>query len=139
MRRAAFYFAVATMLAGCGQPSDNSAAQQAPQPKKKPAYCFFKDEELKGWTASRDKDANINLKGQAHVKDPRYKAVLGQPSISGTNAEIAPSISQNDTGFGAVEDWWDLGVTIPNSAGVNAVVVRCGNKAVATLQVPPKS
>ena len=137
MRKRAFHFTWALMLAGCGQSSDNlEASQQAPQPKKKPAYCFFKSEELKGWTVSRDKDKNITLKGQAHVKDPRYIAVLGPPSVNGKNAEIAPSMSQNDTGYGAVDDWWDLSTTIPNSAGLNRVIVRCGNKAIATLEVP---
>lgn len=140
MRKRAFHFAWAMMLAGCGQSSGDSAANKlAPHPKKKVAYCFFKEEEMKGWIASRDKDRNIALKGHAHVKDPRYKAVLGQPSINGANAEIAPSISQNDTGYGAVDDWWDLSTTIPNSAGLSRVIVRCGDKAVATLEVPAKS
>lgn len=140
MRKRAFHYVWAVMLASCGQSSDNSTAgQSAQQPKKKPAYCFFKDEELKGWTVSRDKDGNITLKGKAHVKDPRYIAVLGQPSINGAIAEVAPSIGQNDTGYGAVDDWWDLSTTIPSSAGLNKVIVRCGNKAVATLEVMQKS
>ena len=127
-------------LAGCGQPDDKSPARKAEaQPRKKAAYCFFKDEEMKAWSATRGKDGNITVKGKAHVKDPRYKAVFGAPTITGTTAELAPSISQNDTGYAALEDWWDISAAIPKSSSISAVTVRCGDKAVAQLKVPPKS
>jgi hypothetical protein len=141
MQRFIITFGAAAILAGCGQPSDKAATNQAAvQPKKKPVFCFFKDEETKGWAASRGKDGTITVKGKAHVKDPRYKAVLGAPTVAGagTGAEIAPSISPNDTGYAAPEDWWDLSAAIPNSAAIDTVTVRCGDKAVAELKVPLK-
>ena len=128
------------MLAGCGQSGDSSATSQpAPQPKKKPAYCFFKEDETKGWAIHRDKELNVVLTGKAHVKDSRYKAVLGEPSLSGSGAEIAPSISQNDAAFGAPEDWWDVSATIAGSANVEAVTVHCGDKVIARLTLPPRN
>ncbi|MFL6725744.1 MAG: hypothetical protein ACJ8FS_04415 [Sphingomicrobium sp.] len=139
MRRSLLAMGVAGLVASCGQSSDNVPAKQAAaQPKKKPAYCFFKDEETKGWKASRDKQGNITVKGKAHVKDPRYKAVLGTPTISGTSAQIAPSISQNDTGYAALDDWWELNATIPDSAAITTVTVDCGAKTLAELKVPAK-
>jgi hypothetical protein len=141
MRYACLFLAgAAASLAACGQSADNAnqAAANAAQPKKKPAFCFFKDEELKGWTATRDKDGNIALKGKAHVKDSRYQATLGASEISGARATIAPTIGQNGTGYGAPEDWWDLSATIPGSAAVDTVAVTCGAKSVAELQVPLK-
>lgn len=139
MRKVIFVVGAAAALFGCGQSSEKPAANQAAaQPKKKPAYCFFKDEETKSWAASRGKDGNITVKGKAHVKDPRYKAVLGTPTLSGTRAELAPSISQNDTGYASQEDWWDLSAIIPNSTSIDTVTVRCGDKALAELKVPVK-
>lgn len=140
MDRKILHFGWAAMLAGCGQSGDNSATSQpVPQPRKKPAYCFFKEDETKDWLAHRDKDGNIVLSGRAHVKDSRYKAVLGEPIRGGTSAEIAPSISQNDTAYGAPEDWWDLSTTISNSAKIGEVSVTCGDKVIARLTVSPKS
>jgi hypothetical protein len=57
----------AALLMSCGQSSGsaNQAAAAPPKPKKKPAYCFFKDPETKGWAAARDKDGNIVVKGKA--------------------------------------------------------------------------
>jgi hypothetical protein len=133
----------AALLAGCNRSADNSSANQAAtnsaQPVKKPAYCFFKDDEMKGWAAARDKDGNVTVKGKAHVKDPRYKAAMGEPEVGPKMAILSPSIAQNDTGYAAADDWWDLSATIPNSAAVAEVQVQCGDKTVADLQVPPKS
>src|SRR5689334_4429869 len=130
------------LLVGCGPSKDDAAANQAAanaaQPKKRPAYCFFKDSETKGWAASRDKDGNIKVKGKAYRQDSRYQAVLGPPEISGTTATIAPTITQNMTGYGAENDWWDVTATIPNSAAVETVTVTCGAKTLATLAVKPK-
>jgi hypothetical protein len=129
-------------LGACGQSADNSSANQAgansAQPAKKPAYCFFKDDEMKGWAASRDKDGNIAIKGKAHVKDPRYKASFGQVSTQAKMAILSPTISQNDTGYATADNWWDLTTTVPNSASLTEVQVQCGDKTVADLQVPPK-
>ena len=131
-------FLGAFVLAGCGQASDNAPVNQVKAQPRKAAYCFFKDEEMKAWTATRGKDGNITVKGKAHVKDPRYKAVFGAPTITGTSAQLAPSISQNDTGYAALEDWWEISAAIPDSSSIGAVSVRCGDKLVAQLKVPPK-
>jgi hypothetical protein len=133
----------AAVLAGCGQASDNApsneAAANTAQPKKKAAYCFFKDHETKAWAASRGSDGNIMVKGKAYRSDPRYKAVLGEPVVNGSTAEIAPSIVQNDTGYAAPENWWDVSATIPNSAAVETVTISCGNKSLAELKVAAKA
>jgi hypothetical protein len=127
-------------LAGCGPSADNPPANQAaaapPQPKV--PYCFFKDSETKGWSASRDKDGNIVVKGKAFREDSRYKALLGPPAVSGTSVEVRPTITVNDTGFGAPENWWSIEATIPDSAAIDSVNVRCGAKTLAELKVPVK-
>ena len=140
MRKSLLVLGIAGVLGACGQSHDaNPAANNAAaQPKKKPAYCFFKEGELKDWTAKRGKDGNITLKGKAHVSDPRYEAILGAPDVSGTTATIAPTIGQNDTGYAAPADTWDVSAAIPNSAAITTVAVTCGDKSVAQLQVPPK-
>lgn len=142
MRKPLLVLGAAGLLTACGQSNGNNAtvnqATAAAKPKKKPAYCFFKDEELKAWTAKRGKDGNITLKGKAHVIDPRYKAVLGTPDVSGTMATISPTIAQNDTGYAAPADTWDVTAPIPNSAAITTVTVTCGEKTFAQLQVPPK-
>jgi hypothetical protein len=141
MPRFILFVVGAAALTACGQSNDTSPTNQTAvaQPKKKPAYCFFKDDELKGWTAKRGKDGNITVTGKAHVKDPRYKPMLNPATVSGTSAEITPTIGQNDTGYGAQDDTWGVSVTIPNSAAVTTVMVTCGDKTAATLTVPAKS
>jgi len=139
MRKSLVLLSVAGLVAGCGQSNNNAATNEAAaQPKKKPTYCFFKDEEMKDWAATRDKDGNLTIKGKAHVKDPRYKAVLGAPTVTGTTAELSPSITQNDTGYGAPDDTWDVTAGIPNSAAITIVTITCGGKTAARLEVPPK-
>ena len=140
MHKSLLVLSAAGVVTACGSSTDNApqANQARAQPKKAPAYCFFKEDELKGWTAKRGKDSNISVKGKAHVKDPRYKAVLNPATVSGTSAELTPTIGQNDTGYGAVDDTWDLGATIPNSGGVTTVIVTCGDRTVASLNVLPK-
>ena len=131
------------LLAGCGQSSENSAANEAAanaaQPAKKNSYCFFKPEEMKDWAAARGKDGNITVNGKAHVKDPRYKPVFGEPVTGPDGVTLSPTISQNDTGYATADNWWDVTATLPNSAAVGRVQVTCGGKTVADLQVPPKS
>jgi hypothetical protein len=131
----------AALLGGCGQ-SDNGAANQAAntaQPKKKVPYCFFKDKETKGWKASRGKDGNIIVKGKGYREDSRYQVVLGPSEASGTTVSVAPTITPNTTGFGAPDNWWDVSATIPNSGGIDTVIVTCGAKTLATLAVKTKS
>ena len=142
MRKFMILACAAASLGACGQSSDNQAANEAAanaaQPKKKVPYCFFKDSETKDWKASRGKDGNIIVSGKAYREDSRYRAVLGEPVVNGTTAEIAPTLQQNDTGYGAPENWWDMTATIPNSASVDTVDVKCGDKTVAELKVAPK-
>jgi hypothetical protein len=142
MRKSIYLLAAAGSLAACGQPAENGAANAgsanaAAAKKPKPAYCFFKDAETKGWAASRDKSGNVVVKGKGYRSDPRYKVVLGEATVTGTTAELSPSIAVNDTGFATPDNWWDVSSTIPNSAGVQKVSVRCGAKTLAELDVPP--
>jgi len=64
--------------------------------------------------------------------------VLLPATVSGATAELAPTIGQNDTGFAAPDDWWDVSETIPNSQAVESVAVKCGDQTIATLTVPRK-
>jgi hypothetical protein len=141
--RKTFCLLGAAVLAGCGQSTDNAAANNesanaAATDKPKPAYCFFKDSETKGWAAKRGKDGNITVTGKVYREDSRYKAILNPATVSGTTAQIAPTITVNDTGYGAEDNWWDVKATIPNSSAVDTVDVTCGAKAVAELKVPAK-
>jgi hypothetical protein len=129
-------------LAACGQSGNEQAANQAAaaQPaKEKIPYCFFKDAEAKGWSASTDKDGNVVVSGKLYREDPRYKAILEKPKIEGSVAEVWPNIGQNDTGFAAQDNWWDVKLTIPGSAAVTKVNVRCGAKTFASLDVVHKN
>ena|SRR5947209_7424036 len=131
----------ATLLAACGQTADSSANQAAAdrvQPKKKPAHCFFKPSEMKGWATSRDRDGNVVVKGKAYRSDSRYQALFGPPEVSGTVARIAPTITVNNTGYAASEDWWDIRATIPNSGAITTVIVTCGATIVTELKAPPR-
>lgn len=136
-----FLIVSAAALAACGQSADTGANQAAAKaaPKKKAAYCFFKDNETKSWKASRGKDGNITVKGKVYRSDSRYQGVLGPPEVSGTTVSIAPTITPNMTGFGAPDDWWDVTATIPNSAAIDTVNVTCGAKTLAELKVATKA
>ncbi|HEY4070916.1 MAG TPA: hypothetical protein VGM04_05095 [Sphingomicrobium sp.] len=142
MRNSIILLGAAAGLAGCGQSADDAqasnAAANSAEAKPKPAYCFFKDAEMKGWAAKADRDGNIVVTGKAYRSDSRYRALLSPAAVSGTTAEVAPTITPNDTGFGAPENWWDVSETIPNSQAVTAVDIKCGAKTVATLTVPRK-
>jgi hypothetical protein len=141
MRRSIVLVSAAALFGGCGQSNEaaNQAAASAAQPKKKAAHCFFKDSETKDWKASRGKDGNIVVKGKAYRSDSRYKAVLGTPELTATTVSIAPSITVNNTGYGAPDNWWDISASIPGSAAVDTVMVTCGAKTVAELKVPTKA
>jgi len=132
----------AALLAGCGQASDRNAPENAPAnaaaAPKPAAYCFFKPSETKDWKATVDDSGNVVVSGKAYREDSRYKAVLSPATVSGTSAEVAPTIAPNDTGFAARDDWWDVTQTIPNSQAVETVTVKCGDETVATLSVPRK-
>jgi hypothetical protein len=143
MRKSTFLLAAAAGLAACGQSADDTANQAATKAaaaakKPKPAYCFFKDPDTKGWKASRDKSGNIVVHGKAFRLDPRYKAVLQPAVISGAKAEVSPTVAVNDTGFASPDNWWDVTQTIPASAEVDTVTVKCGSRTLAELTVPAK-
>lgn len=129
------------LAAGCngkdaGEPAaGNRAESNAATEKKHPTYCFFKDAETKGWRATRDRSGDVVVTGKAHVKDARYKALIGNSEISGDQAILWLTIGENG-GYAAPEDWWDVATTIPNSSGTAAVSLQCGKKIVAELSVP---
>ena len=132
-------------LAACGQSADDQAASRAAASKAAAAkkarapYCFFKDAETKSWAASTDAQGNVVVKGKVYRLDSRYKAVLGPPTVTATSAEIRPTITINDTGYAAQDNWWDVAATIPNSAAVETVAVKCGAKTFAELAVKRKA
>ena len=141
MRNTIILFGAAISLAACEQSAknaeaNNAAVNSAATEKPKPAYCFFKDLETKAWKAKVDKDGNVVVSGKAYREDPRYKALLSPATVSGTTAEVAPTIGQNDTGFASSDNWWELSETIPNSQTVSTVNVKCGAEILASLTVP---
>lgn len=129
----------AAALTGCGQANDAANRPAKAPAKNKASYCFFKEPDTKGWSAARDKDGNIVVKGKAYRQDSRYKALLGPAAISGTHAEISPTVMTNDTGFAAPDNWWDMSATIPNSATVDSVTISCGPRTLADFKLPPKT
>lgn len=142
MRKSFIMLTATVSLAACGQSSQKSEVEKAPaneSAQAKPApYCFFKPSETKDWKATVDKSGNVVVSGKAYREDSRYKALLSPATVSGSTAEVSPSIAQNDTGFAAPDNWWDLTETIPNSNAVDTVTVKCGEDVVATLSVPRK-
>jgi len=143
MHKSILLLGAAAGLAACGQSTEkadanNTASNVAAAEKPRPAYCFFKDSETKGWTAKADKDGNVVVSGKAYREDPRYKALLSPATVDGTTAEIAPTIGQNDTGFASPDNWWDISQTIPNSQAVITINVKCGDATLAALTVPRK-
>lgn len=139
MRKSILLLATALGLAGCNQAVENQSAtanaNAASAKPKRAAYCFFRDEETKGWSVEAAANGDVTVKGRAHVKDPRYSAQLGEAEVMGTNARIAPTVGPNTTGFRSVDNWWDVSATIPNSARVESVTVECGKKVLAELKV----
>lgn len=141
MRNAILFYAAAS-LAACGQSTDttannataNGAAAEAP----KPAYCFFKDSETKDWKGKLDKDGNVVVSGKVYREDARYKAILSPATVNGATAEIAPTITVNDTGFASPDNWWPVTATIPNSQAVETVTIRCGEKTLSTIKMVRK-
>ena len=130
-------------LVACGQSANqaaanNQAANAAAPEKPKAAFCFFKNSETKEWKGSLDKDGNVVVTGKAYREDPRYKAVLSPATVSGTSAEVAPTIAQNDTGYAASDNWWSVSETIPNSQAVDTVTVKCGDATFAVIKLARK-
>jgi hypothetical protein len=142
VRKSIILLGAAAGLSACGSSNENSAsndaANAAAAAKPKAAYCFFKDPETKEWKAKLDKEGNVVVTGKALAEDARYKAILAPATISGTSAEIAPTITTNDTGYAEPGNWWALSETIPNSQAVTSVSVKCGDETLANLSVPRK-
>lgn len=135
MRKSRIVLCTLVGLAACNrapEPQANNAVANAAEPKR-PSFCFFKLEETKGWKASAGADGNVTVTGQAHVKDSRYRAQLGEPEIEGKAAKLWLTITTNMTGYGAPDDWWDVTAQVPASAGVESVSVMCGDKSIAEL------
>jgi len=132
----------AAALAGCGQANEAADASanvaKAAAPAKKVPYCFFKDENSKGWAASAGKDGNVIVKGKGYVADGRYMAGLKPAEIEGSTASLQLAMPQNATGYSKADGWWDISSTIAQSAAVDTVKVLCGAKTVATLEVKRK-
>ena len=145
MRKSIILLSAAGSLAACGHSAQNgtngsegAAINEASAAKPRPAYCFFKDSETKDWKAKLDQAGNVVVTGQVYREDSRYKAVLGPAAINGATAEIAPTLTVNDTGYAAPGDWWDVKATLADSQAVDSVKVECGDKTIATLKVPRK-
>jgi len=144
MRKSTIVLAAAAGLAACGQSADNADSNAiantaaVARPEKTP-YCFFKDSETKDWKASVGKDGNVVVSGKAYRSDSRYIAQIGKMDVTGSTATVRPTINPNSTGFGAPDNWWDVTQAIPGSAAVETVIVKCGDKTVATLAVPRKT
>ena len=126
----------ANQSAAAANESANATASSVPPRKKRPAFCFFKDSETSAWSASRNRQGNVVVKGRAYRSDPRYKAELGPAEVSGTVATISPTISQN-SGYASPDNWWDVSATIPDSRQVLTVKVECGRKTLAELGLEP--
>jgi hypothetical protein len=143
MLKSMILLGAAAGLATCGQaadePANNAAANTtaAAKPDKTP-YCFFKDSEMKGWKAAVGKGGNVVVTGKAYRSDSRYIAQISAMEVSGSTATVRPTINPNTTGYGAPDNWWDISQAIPDSAEVTTVMVKCGAKTVATLDVPRK-
>lgn len=143
MRTSIILLGAAAGLASCSPSSEhsvsgNAEANAASPPAQKAAYCFFKDSDTKEWKAKAGKDGNVVVSGKAFAEDARYKALLAPAVIHGAGAEIAPTITTNDTGFAAPGNWWSVSETIPGSEAVTTVTVKCGEETLATLSVPRK-
>lgn len=136
--------ASAAIVAGCGkggtaaEASPNAANASTTPAAVKVPYCFFKDENAKGWTASAGADGNVTVSGKAYLADGRYKAGLKPAVIDGTTASLQLAMPQNDTGHSTVDGWWDVKTMIPGSGAVDKVLVLCGARTEASLDVPRK-
>ncbi len=85
----------AALVAGCNEGGDtnaagaaNASANSVAAKPKHPSYCFFKDLETKSWSAARDAQGNVTVKGKAHIEDTRYTAQLAAPEVSGSSATL---------------------------------------------------
>ena len=90
----------------------------------------------KAWKASLDKNGNVVVSGKGLAEDRRYKTILSPATVTGTTAQIAPTLAPNDTGFSSPDNWWAMSQTITGSKAVTMVTVKCGDDTITTLSVP---
>ena len=141
MRKSTVLLCGILLVAACGQSgtesANNAVKTAAAETPKVNHYCFFKKDAQKDWSASRDADGNVVVKGKARVDDVRNKADLGQPEVTGTGAKLWLTLAQNAS-YAAKDNWWDVNFTIPDSAAVSEVTVNCDAERVfADLKVKP--
>ena len=139
MRKSTVLLCGTLLVAACGQSgtesANNAVKTAAAETPKVNHYCFFKKDAQKDWSASRDADGNVVVKGKARVDDVRNKADLGQPEVTGTSAKLWLTLAQNAS-YAAKDNWWDVNFTIPDSAAVSEVTVNCDAERVfADLKV----
>ena len=143
MRNTVLTLAGIAALCACGKKTDTqpptNVAEKRVAGAQHPSFCFFKDEETKGWAAKRAANGDVAVSGKAHVKDSRYVATLGSPEVAGTTAKLWLSINPNSGTYGAADDWWDVSSTIPGSAAASDVTVMCGPKPIAQLKLPAEA
>ena len=143
MRKSTWLASASLLLAACNQGggADTKSTQPEAPPKPKIShYCFYTHDAQKDWSASRDKDGNIVVKGKAHLDDNRYKAVLGQPEVpaGGTGPTKLWLTMTDNTSYASPGNWWDVTFTIPNSASINEVTVNCdAERQFADIKVKP--
>jgi hypothetical protein len=131
----------ALLTAGCNQPADNQAAGNvaanatAAAAVKHPTYCFFKDPETKGWSASANANGDVVVKGKAYRSDPRYRAKFIDQEKTPSSLTLWLAIEQNP-GYASPDNWWSMAETVPDTAGVQTVTVKCGAKTLAELKIP---
>jgi hypothetical protein len=147
MRTSIVLLGGALLLAACNQggSADTKSTQPEAPPKPKVShYCFYKPDAQKDWSAHRDADGNIVVKGKAHLDDNRYKATLGKPEFrvggrgaTPQSAKLWLSMTDN-TSYASPGNWWDVTFTIPDSASVGEVTVNCdAERQFADLKVAP--
>src|SRR3569833_2678686 len=123
----------AMLLAACGQsrtePANDTVKAATPETPKVNHNNNNKKKTQKDWSASRDADGNVVVKGKARVDDVRNKADLGQPEVTGTSAKLWLTVAQNAS-YAAKDYWWDVSFTIPSSGGVTEVTVNCASERV---------
>ena len=131
----------AASLVACGQ-GDGEAKKLRPRsrPRRRSRATVLQGRRDQGLVGLAGQGWQYHREGQGLPLNSRYKAVLGDPKVSGSTAVVWPSISVNDTGFAAPsgDDWWDVSFAISGSAAVDTVDVKCGKKTFAELKVPPK-
>ncbi len=79
-------------------------------------------------------------KARSYRSDSRYKAVLNPPVVTGTSAEIAPTITINDTGLRRARQLVGRTATIPNSAaGRRPSTSAAAREELAEFNLRPKA